>query len=123
MSRPSLKNQRAVRIRVNKSGPAIPLVYELRLGPDGKPWIGYYADLAELNFSIIPMPVNCVVINPPPADLRCEDCRRHVSELQSFQSTEDGVAPSRVSEPKLVKQFRETEARIVEAAWLCRDCY
>ena len=32
-----------------------------------------------------PKPV--IIINPPPADRKCECCRRHISELQPFDKT------------------------------------
>jgi len=53
-----------------------------------------------------------VLINPPPEDLKCECCGRHVSECHPFT---DG-------KQKLIKDFRESYGS-VGAYWVCRLCF
>jgi hypothetical protein len=50
-----------------------------------------------------------LAINPPPRDMRCECCHKHIDELEEFGDTKPaiGIYPQEnLSKAKLVKTFR-----------------
>ena len=73
-----------------------------------------------------------IIINPPPPDLRCEICEKHVSELEQFvdmhiQTISNGtvVIPYMTEENKLKKNFRAIGGDhhyVAGASWECKNC-
>jgi hypothetical protein len=74
-------------------------------------------------------------INPPPDDMRCDICRRHVDELQPIMTVEEFEAYPYDTTPdrKLHKIFRRVTFNSIEngelveqihvtASWECADC-
>ena len=57
-----------------------------------------------------------ISINPPPRDMMCECCDKHISELTRF-----GKAGNK-NGAFLIKNFREFYGWI-SASWECRDCF
>lgn len=65
-----------------------------------------------------------ILINPPPQDMKCECCGKHIDELKPFGKEGDPLKGD-FNGSKLVKIFRgyDTEhGRNVYASWECRDC-
>jgi hypothetical protein len=81
-----------------------------------------------------------ITINPPPQDMRCEICGKHVDNLEPFEGfgreyfeapkdwpEEDKLlyeylqANSVTKDKKLFRNYREFLG-IVSASWECRNC-
>jgi len=88
-----------------------------------------------------------IVVNPPPADARCECCGRHVSDLKPFggpgdplagdfrgallvktwrtmtlQLTEEQLRELRQKHGDEAAEAHEQLQNTIEASWECRDC-
>ena len=71
-----------------------------------------------------------IAINPPPIDMCCEICGKHVSLLESFWDEDpmpffiEGrcVMIYMTKDNKLQKKFREV-SQIIFASWECKSCY
>ena len=61
-------------------------------------------------------------INPPPEDMCCQICHRHVDVLEAFGGAGDPLVGDFTGE-KLVKNFREDYPGYVRASWECRECF
>lgn len=61
-------------------------------------------------------------INPPPKDMCCQICHRHVDELEAFGGAGDPLVGDFTGE-KLVKHWREDFPGQIAPSWDCRDCF
>ncbi len=62
-----------------------------------------------------------IAINPPPTDMCCQICHRHIDELEAFGGLGDPLVGDFTGE-KLVKHFREDFPGQIAPSWDCRDC-